>query len=238
MRNTFISLLVLVGCFSCGESESIDPTINQNQSEDSTITVMDTSEISQPIDENKPTYEYFEDYIAITTRTELEEVFGDYLTHDTVWYNEGTERRSISKLDHPETGHKLTYFWQEDNPEQVGDIEVYYHQYDENWEPTGHLELASETGIYLGMPMKELREWNGKPFDFSGFGWDFGGGVLSDDGKLGTIDFSVFLLMGEEVTAEEYDALVGDMIFSSEDEAAQTAPIYINSFHYYANVDQ
>ena len=238
MRTTFLSLFVFIGFISCGETPSTDETNDTNNSEDSTATLVDSSAMSLVTEEAEPTYEYFEDYIAITTRTELEETFGDYLTHDTVWYNEGTERRSISKLDHPESGHKLTYFWQEDNPEQVGDIEVYYHQYDENWEPVDKLELASESGIYLGMPMDELREWNGKPFDFSGFGWDFGGGVLSDDGKLGTIDFSVFLIMGEDATAEEYDALVGDMIFSSDDEAAQSAPIYINSFHYYANVDE
>lgn len=46
-------------------------------------------------------------------------------------------------------------------------------------------EWKSAEGIYLGMPIEELETLNGKPFKLFGFGWDYGGSVISwEGGKL------------------------------------------------------
>ena len=46
-------------------------------------------------------------------------------------------------------------------------------------------DWKSAEGIYLGMPIAELEKLNGKPFKLFGFGWDYGGSVISwEGGKL------------------------------------------------------
>jgi len=46
-------------------------------------------------------------------------------------------------------------------------------------------DWKSAEGIYLGMPIEELEKLNGKPFKLFGFGWDYGGSVISwEGGKL------------------------------------------------------
>lgn len=237
MRNTIFVLFFSIGCISCNGDESQQIT-DEVSPVDTVSLETDLQNDTLPIADETPSYSSFEDYMKITTRAELEAAFGDHIKDDTLWYNEGTERRLVSKINNPKNGQQLTFVWQEENPNLVGDIEAHYHQYDDDFQPLENQELTSEKGVYLGMPMQKLKEWNKKPFDFSGFGWDFGGGVLSDDGQLGTCDFSIFLMMDENAPAEVYAGLTGDRIFSSDDEAVQNAPIYISSFHYYANSDQ
>lgn len=46
-------------------------------------------------------------------------------------------------------------------------------------------DWKSTEGIYLGMTIEELEKLNGKPFKLYGFGWDYGGAVISwEGGKL------------------------------------------------------
>lgn len=46
--------------------------------------------------------------MAITRKSELDSLFGDQLEHKTVWYNEGTEERQISKLTNTEAGSVIS----------------------------------------------------------------------------------------------------------------------------------
>lgn len=191
-----------------------------------------TDVVDTIVDVEERFFEYFEDYMAIDNRAELDSLFGDQLEHKTVWYNEGTEERQLSKLTNTESGYTVAYVWKESNPEELGDIEVYYNQYNENFEETGKQVLASNTGVKLGMSFAEFRTWNEAAFDFSGFGWDFGGGVLRSDGKYKDCRFTVYFSMDYEADTEAYSDFIGDMVFSSDDEGLDNPPFYIESFRY------
>ncbi len=57
------------------------------------------------------------------------------------------------------------------------------------WSEDGETAIAPEwkstEGVYLGMSIEELEKLNGKPFKLYGFGWDYGGSVISwEGGKL------------------------------------------------------
>lgn len=85
--------------------------------------------------------------------------------------------------------------------------------------PGSRWRLAS--GIGIGTPLAELQRRNGKPFLFSGFGWDYGGAIVDwQGGKLQPRDDNpVFenlrLQMPPEDPAKPYPT--GDASFRSDD---------------------
>lgn len=89
-------------------------------------------------------------------------------------------------------------------------------------------------GIKIGTRLSELEKMNGKPFTVSGFGWNYGGNVLSwEDGKLAPLDCGgrVVLTLDVErsrggefsvaMTREEVHAVSGDRPISSSIAAMQ-----------------
>lgn len=226
----FITSFLVVACAG-EENHSSDVESNEV---DTTGQIMDTVAVDTVVEVEETPFSTFEHYMAIARRSELDSLFPGQITHEIVWYNEGTEERKISKLTNNETGHSVKYVWSMDDPNQVGDIEVNYHQYNEDFESIGEQDLASSTGVYLGMSFKDFREWNGAPFDFSGFGWDFGGGILTAQGKLKDCDFSIYMMQDPEADQEAFGQFVGDQIFSSDDEGLENPPFYISSFRYTA----
>lgn len=77
-------------------------------------------------------------------------------------------------------------------------------------------------GITLGTPLRELERLNGGPFTLSGFGWDYGGTVLSwgDQGKLrerfqSRAGLVLRLQPAEAVSQSVYEQVMGDATFSS-----------------------
>ncbi|HSP40234.1 MAG TPA: hypothetical protein VLN46_02300, partial [Gillisia sp.] len=51
----------------------------------------------------------------------------------------------------------------------------------------------SQTGIKIGTTYEELNRINGKEISFYGFGWDYSGAVMWNDGKLEDSKIFVFL---------------------------------------------
>ena len=72
----------------------------------------------------------------------------------------------------------------------------------------GACRWQTSGGIRVGTRLSELTAMNGKPFTVSGFGWNYGGNVLSwDGGALAKLDCNgrlVLTLDGERVRAGEY----------------------------------
>jgi hypothetical protein len=72
----------------------------------------------------------------------------------------------------------------------------------------GPCRWQSSGGIKVGTRLSELTAMNGKPFTVSGFGWNYGGNVLSwEGGALAKLDCNgrlVVTLDGERVRAGEY----------------------------------
>lgn len=77
-------------------------------------------------------------------------------------------------------------------------------------------------GIGVGSPLTLLVERNGRPCKLTGFGWDYGGtvvswegGALSDDAALGT-NCTVRVEPSREVPPEKYEQVSGDRDIRSD----------------------
>ena len=92
----------------------------------------------------------------------------------------------------------------------------------------GPCRWETRNGIGAGARLSDLERMNGKPFTIAGFGWDYGGNVISwNGGKLAKLDCGsrlVLTLDGDrarggdytvELTAEERHSISGDRPISS-----------------------
>jgi hypothetical protein len=79
-------------------------------------------------------------------------------------------------------------------------------------------------GISLGTSLKQLEQFNGKPFQLAGFGWDYSGTVMSWengslatelDGEHGRVIVRLESRPGSDVPQEEQNQVMGDQDFSS-----------------------
>lgn len=77
------------------------------------------------------------------------------------------------------------------------------------------------SGIEIGVPLSELEEANGGPFDVSGFGWDYGGGVT--DWRAGNFTRAGCHVMARLSPQGEAPGVQGDSIFSSDLPAMRAA---------------
>ncbi len=90
-------------------------------------------------------------------------------------------------------------------------------------------------GISLGTPLKTLEDLNDDDFTLAGFGWDYGGTVLSwKEGKLRKVlqAHGVILRLGPSQEAYEdkaYDQVMGDTDFSSAHPAMQKLNPRVNT---------
>jgi hypothetical protein len=76
----------------------------------------------------------------------------------------------------------------------------------------------TEEGVGLGSSLKELERLNGRPFQITGFGWDYSGTIVSwEGGRLEALQSAgrVLLRLIPEQGAN-YDELLGDGAFSSD----------------------
>jgi len=70
-------------------------------------------------------------------------------------------------------------------------------------------------GLKIGTTLNELLKMNGKPIAFLGFGWDYGGGVISlNHGMLENSNVRFNLDISENHTGD--NALYGDTELNSE----------------------
>jgi hypothetical protein len=76
----------------------------------------------------------------------------------------------------------------------------------------GEGNWGTEYGLGLGTTLKELEKMNGKPFQFAGFGWDYGGIVTWEGGNLDTMSATVVLDFPPNNSHPESDSLIGDRV--------------------------
>ncbi|PPK86080.1 hypothetical protein CLV84_2997 [Neolewinella xylanilytica] len=78
------------------------------------------------------------------------------------------------------------------------------------------------TGLTIGTEFHDLREMNGAPFEFSGFGWDYAGTVVDwHGGKLEDLIVRLTYAPERLVGGGLPDSLLGDMRLSSDSAAVQ-----------------
>lgn len=83
-------------------------------------------------------------------------------------------------------------------------------------------------GIRLGTKLSELEKLNGKPFTLYGFGWDYGGAVQWNGGRLDNQGIFVRLAMLRTTPEKAWNALQGDSKFMSNDSMVAQADIVVD----------
>lgn len=176
---------------------------------------------------NTEEFSYFEDYLSFKNRTELLSIFGEEaLQDDTSWYAEGTEMFLSTLLTNPQNGQVIKFIWGENL--DLLFIEASYSIYNKNYELVKEQRIDSKSGVFTGMSLNELREWNEDEFEFYGFSWDYEGTIIADaDSKIMLCPVS-FNLTIPHYSFEGEDELMGDILLKSDDSLVQNAPIYID----------
>lgn len=172
-------------------------------------------------------FTYLEDYLSFKNRADLVKMFGEEsLQDDTSWYAEGTEMFLSTKLTNPQNGQLIKFIWGEGL--DLLFIEASYTNYNEDFEPLKEQRIESKCGLFTGMSLKELRDWNEEEFEFYGFSWDYEGTVIADeDSKIMLCPVS-FNLTIPYYEFEGIEDLLGDVLFKSDDSLVQDAPIFID----------
>ncbi|MCM4155188.1 hypothetical protein [Gramella sp. AN32] len=113
---------------------------------------------------------------------EIKSIYADAnIQEASEMFEEGTTQRPYSIL-YPDTENELMLIWKNKEKDQIYEIRT-----------KGNGKWASNTGIKVGDSYQTLVEKNGKDISFYGFGWDYGGAVLWNGGKLENSGLRVFL---------------------------------------------
>ncbi len=145
---------------------------------------------------------FVEDLLEMNALTLKSTFQNEVITEDVGLFEEGTEERAYTVIS-PNTPDELHITWKDKNRTQIEDIRM-----DSNG------KWISKTAIKIGSTYDELTEMNQKPISFYGFGWDYSGATLWNDGKLEKSNVHVFLAPEKEPKNKFY----GDKIVTATPE--------------------
>jgi len=232
MKQVLLSASMLALLVSCGEDAASDSNVDTTA--DSTAVTQDSLVDSVAVEESL-SFEYFEDYAALNTKTKLYEHFdASQLKDDTTWYAEGTVMRLSTTLK--DGDREVKFVWAEKDNETLENLDAYAQLWTEDWSSTTRQSIPSQCGISLGASLKEFVEWNGAAIHFSGFGWDYAGGVFElpeYGGKILDCETGIRLDMDYNDDSQDWTHLYGDMELNSDMDGMLEAPIFVGSFTYY-----
>lgn len=84
-------------------------------------------------------------------------------------------------------------------------------------------------GLTLGVSLAQLEALNGKPFGMAGYGWDYGGAVLSwKDGQLADLEGRVAVALAPKEANPDVSHVLGDGEFLSSDSALRRLQPRVN----------
>lgn len=214
-----------------GNSSSTHETSDHKNDDQPTVEVtIDTSEAEQA---DLSGYEYLEDFGEITSKTELYKTFGaENLMDGVSGYAEGEVELQNTTLVDPNTLNKYVYVWSDEDNETLSFIEGPGFIWDPNYEVGRRQVILSKSGVFTGMSIKELLAWNdGKDFTFSGFGWDYEGGIFAEKGSK-ISDAGVIIKLTLDDNTGTFNNLLGDTELSTADEDVLNAPIVVDLLTY------
>jgi hypothetical protein len=156
----------------------------------------------------------------------------DVSPHDTIYGAEGMF--SIGTIIYKGTPNEAHIVWKDTlnfkNPEyvEIGFVEP---------GKESQVQWYVTNGVKVGTKLTELEQINGKSFNFSGFGWDYGGSVVDwNGGKLMNPDSTSYLAITLAYDYENQtlnpvaDKVMGDKAFSSKDPNAQKLNPFVSHF--------
>ncbi len=85
-------------------------------------------------------------------------------------------------------------------------------------------QWKTDAGVTLGITLHELQQLNGKPFLFSGFGWDYGGRVTDWNGGAFNANLMISL---DNFSENAPEAIFGDREIVSDDPMLQRLKIRV-----------
>lgn len=159
-----------------------------------------------------------EDILEFTSEADLIKEYGkESVTYDTIWGYEGYFTMgtylTVDTLAH------IEIVWT-DSASRKGLISATLVSDADYYATTiAPGKWKSCTGVYVGMSTDDLQKLNGRPFKFSGFGWDYGGGVMGwESGTLDGKGISVQLSEGgsADLPENEINQVLGDVTVMSD----------------------
>lgn len=233
MKNSILPVFFAVILVSCGGKIEKDTSGLKSTLEQDTLASVDPAKQNEIKQDQKTMY--FEDYARYKTKKQLKAAFeSDQLKDGSSWYAEGTVEIKHTILTDPDHGHIVKFLWDDDG-ETLESIEAHYMLYDEDYNVVNAQKITSKCGLYTGMSLKDLDEWNQDTITFAGFGWDYAGNVFNRTaGKLNDCRTQIRLALDgyKGYDFEATSKYLGDIELHSKMEGILEAPIVINEMTY------
>lgn len=178
---------------------------------------------SDPVDTARQRYK-LEFLLDFNSENELVQAYGkNHVIYDTIWGAEGFF--TMGTILKTENVSRIEITWK--NDAKKTEIVSATLVSDQNWfgDSIQPGMWHSNTGIKLGMSLEEVEKINGRPFSFSGFGWDYAGGLMSWEG--GTLEGKGISIQMSEGTGydslpeDEYTKILGDVPVMSNNATAR-----------------
>lgn len=138
------------------------------------------------------------------------------INEDIGIFEEGTGERPYTTL-YSGTPDEIQITWADNARTKIYDIRF-----------TEEGRWRSNTGIKVGTTYEELNRINGKEISFYGFGWDYSGAVIWNDGKLE--DSKVFVFLGPKNSIP--GSFYGDHIIEATPEEIAALDLRVNTLLY------
>lgn len=132
---------------------------------------------------------------------------------DTGLFEEGTVERAYTIM-FPGTADELHITWKSEEREKIFDI---------RFSEKGKWKSAK--GVEIGTSYETLNKLNKKQVSFYGFGWDYGGAVMWNDGKFENSKLRVFLSPNGRVA----DKFYGDRIIEASEEEIKNLDLKVSN---------
>lgn len=156
---------------------------------------------------------YVEDLLGMNSE-ELKNIFPiESIQEGTGLFEEGTEERAYTTI-HANTDNELHITWKDANRTQIDDLRI-----------TSNGKWRSKSGVEIGTSYATLNELNNATISFYGFGWDYSGAVLWNEGKLERTNMHVFLAPKNEPSNKFY----GDQVVKASQEEIEALDLKVQS---------
>lgn len=161
-----------------------------------------------------PADKFIIEYLAEMNSEELKKRFPEAnIIEDIGEFEEGTERRPYTVL-FPDTADEIQITWDDMERTKINDIRF---SEEGKWK--------SSEGIKIGTSLEELNRLNGKEVSFYGFGWDYSGAVVWNNGKYEDSNLRIFLASEIEPAEKFY----GDHIIKASPEETEALKLKVQT---------
>ncbi len=170
---------------------------------------------------------------STSSEQELIDLLGDNVSSpDTIYGAEGMF--SMGTIIYKGTPNEAHIVWKDTiNFKNPAYVEVGFAEPGKE----NQVKWYTNNGVKVGTKLTELEQINGKPFNFSGFGWDYGGSVVDwNGGKLINADSTSYLSIilaydyENQVLNSVAEKVMGDNSFNSKDPNAQKLNPFVSHF--------